>query len=135
MDLDQAVPQDEKLSLAHKFYLLSLPDALAPNKPGIKDEIMASVEKHSMAECYKHFAGLDKSPLGPCDTVLVERLATANATKLAELEAKITDMEENMGESEVRDARLEKVEQRSSFSFSGHPIPVVLATLCFLWRC
>ena len=101
MDIDTGVPQDEKLRLANKFYLLTCSDVLAPDKGAIKAEIMKSVEENGMSEWYRHFASLDKSPLQPRDDVLIERLSAANSTKLETIEAKIVDMEENMGESEV----------------------------------
>ena len=44
------------------------------------------------------------------DAALVASMEEVNAAKVAELDAKIADAEENLGENEVREAMLEKAE-------------------------
>ena len=48
------------------------------------------------------------SPLAPLDEALAARLEGENLNKLMAIEEKIKDAEENLGESEVRDAQMEK---------------------------
>ncbi len=46
----------------------------------------------------------------PMDTAKVAEMQTAIAAKLAELDEKVKDAEENLGETEVRDGMLAKAE-------------------------
>eukprot|EP01047_Picozoa_sp_COSAG01_P087635 COSAG01_NODE_20249_length_963_cov_37.143519_1_plen_113_part_00 len=61
-----------------------------------------------MVPWYRRFAGIAGSPLAPLDEGLCARLEAANAEKVAAIDGKIKDAEENLGESEVRDAKMEK---------------------------
>ena len=49
MDLDESVPQDEKLRLSHLIHRLGCDEGLAGDKAAIKAEIVSAVEEHG--EC------------------------------------------------------------------------------------
>ena len=61
-----------------------------------------------MSSWYRNVAALADSPLAPLDEALAARLEGENLNKLMAIEEKIKDAEENLGESEVRDAQMEK---------------------------
>jgi hypothetical protein len=46
MDLDEDVPQDEKLRVSHLLHRLTCADTLVPDKASIKAEIESAVEEH-----------------------------------------------------------------------------------------
>lgn len=63
-----------------------------------------------MASYYAHVVAALKIPN---DAALVESMNTANKKILAELEAKIVDAEENLGETELSEALIAKAEHFS----------------------
>lgn len=107
MDLDEDISQDEKLRLAVQHFLLTCSDVLVPDKAPIKADIMQSVEKGGLVAWYRNFV-TPESPLAPLDEALCAKLDVSNAEKVAAFDVKIKDAEENLGESEVRDAMIEK---------------------------
>jgi hypothetical protein len=62
-----------------------------------------------MAEWYSHFAK-EGSGLAPRNEALIAKLRESNAAKLVELEATIKDAEENLGDTEVKDAEIAKAQ-------------------------
>eukprot|EP00873_Tetraselmis_striata_P027388 jgi/Tetstr1/447652/TSEL_035010.t1 len=97
---------DAQLVLARKRFLCRnrIPGT---DLEALKAEILKEVVDNEMTHLYKHVC----HELGcPEDGALVAKLGAANAAELEGLEAKITDAEENLGESEVREALLAKAE-------------------------
>jgi len=101
--------QDAKLELAHIIFLLRTPEALAANPTTtvkeLHEALLKAIKTHKAAPLYKAATaefGLQK------DAALLTSLEADNAKELMELDAKIADAEENLGESEVRDALLAK---------------------------
>lgn len=71
------------------------------DRAALKQEIISTLTSHDMAPAYEEiFSSLDWA----VDAAELERMHAANAARLKELDAKIKDAEENLGEMEVRDA-------------------------------
>lgn len=104
---EESEPQDHLLVLAEKKYLLTHDPACDAN--AIIKDILQLVEEKDMAPYlqylidteFKHFNAITHADL-------LKKMTSANEQKLKELDDKITDAEENFGESEVREALLTK---------------------------
>ena len=66
-----------------------------------------------MSEWYNHFA-TQSTGLWPRNDALIAKLRAANDAKVVELDAAIKDAEENLGESEIKDAQLAKAKHYDS---------------------
>jgi len=88
-----------------KFELQSV-DRLK-NDAATKDNIMNAIKEHKMAPLYQIYA---KDLNWTVDNTLLESMKEENAKALKEMEASIEDAEENLGESELREALLKKAE-------------------------
>lgn len=73
----------------------------------IRDKIMKEITDHNMAPLYSIFC---KDLHWNLDKKLLEQMQAENTKKLKELEDNIKDAEENLGESELREALLKKSE-------------------------
>jgi len=93
------------LALATTRFVLGA-DASA-DKDQLKNELLAGVTEKNMAPFYE---ALCEEFGWEVDAALVASMEEVNAAKVAELDAKIADAEENLGENEVREAMLEKAE-------------------------
>lgn len=71
----------------------------------IQTDIMNTIDSYAMSYTYEYLCGLLNWNV---DDMLVQKLTAVNASKMKELEEKITHAKENEGETEVRDAMLEK---------------------------
>ncbi|KAL8144234.1 hypothetical protein V2J09_017266 [Rumex salicifolius] len=97
--------QNAHLILAHKLFLLKHPDVQDIEKVTLKEEILNALKLDDMAPLLEILAAdglleLDQSALSSMRAKIEE--------ELKKLDEKITDAEENLGESEVREAHLEK---------------------------
>jgi len=88
-----------------KFELQSV-DRLK-NDAATKDNIMNAIKEHKMAPLYQIYA---KDLNWTVDNTLLESMKEENAKALKEMDASIEDAEENLGESELREALLKKAE-------------------------
>ncbi|KAF8408369.1 hypothetical protein HHK36_007518 [Tetracentron sinense] len=93
------------LVLANKLFLLTQPDVVDIEKVRLREEVFASVKSDDMAPLYETLAAnsvleLDQSVLDPMRAKINDELKN--------LDEKIADAEENLGESEVREAHLAK---------------------------
>jgi len=88
-----------------KFELQSV-DRLK-NDAAIKDNIMKAIKEDKMAPLYQIYA---KDLNWTVDNTLLESMKEENAKALKEMDASIEDAEENLGESELREALLKKAE-------------------------
>lgn len=73
-----------------------------------KQELLAAVTEKGMLQYYEQH--LCPTPLGPADEALKAKLKAANDKELADIEAKIKDANENLGDVEIRDALLKKAD-------------------------
>lgn len=100
------IPQDPLLVLRSKISLAALCGDAARAR-ALAAEITAECEAGARAGVYERATrelGLD------ANAALITRMRAANTAKLAEMDAKIADAEENLGDSEVREALLAKAE-------------------------
>jgi len=77
------------------------------NDQTVKEKIMTEIKQHSMAPLYSIYC---KDLHWNVDAKLMEKMEDDNKTKLAQLDEAIKDAEENLGESELREALLKKSE-------------------------
>ncbi|MEW5300683.1 MAG: hypothetical protein WDW36_003596 [Sanguina aurantia] len=111
MSAPAEAPQDIKLLLARKIFLLKVSDAPGLDKPAIQAEVLAAVDKDALAPLYSYVC----AELGlPVDEAKLAGYREINAAKIKEIEDKIVDAQENLGETEVRDALLAKAEYLAS---------------------
>lgn len=102
---EKEATQDSKLSLAQKLFLLRSPDVEDIEKASLKEEVLALIKSDDMAGLYQFYC----HELGwELDQGCVDAMNAKNAEELKRLDDKIADAEENLGESEVREALLAK---------------------------
>lgn len=97
--------QQPQLILANKLFLLTHPDVADIEKVRLRQEVLDSVIADDMAPLYETLAS--NSVLDLDQTVLASMRAKIDE-QLKTLDEKIADAEENLGESEVREAHLAK---------------------------
>lgn len=78
-----------------------------PNDVETKEKLLTSMTEQQMAPLYSQVC---KELRWPVDTKLLSTMDEKNKTKIVELNAAISDAEENLGESEAREALLKKAE-------------------------
>jgi 26S proteasome regulatory subunit N7 len=97
--------EEQTVQLAHKIFLLKHPDVQDIEKVRLKDDVFAVVKANHMVPLYETLVA--DGVLG-IDQGLLDSMRTENDEELKKLEEKIVDAEENLGESEVREAHLAK---------------------------
>ncbi|CAL9038779.1 26S proteasome non-ATPase regulatory subunit 6 [Musa acuminata AAA Group] len=97
--------QQPHLVLAHKLFLLSHPDVDDIEKVRLRDEVVDAVKIHDMASL---FESLSASSVLGIDAAVLDSMRTRIEDEIKKLDDKIADAEENLGESEVREAHLAK---------------------------
>lgn len=97
--------QQPHLVLAHKLFLITHPDVQDIEKVRLKEEVFASVKADDMAPLYETLAA---DSILEMDQSLLSSMRAKNEEELKKLDEKIADAEENLGESEVREAHLAK---------------------------
>jgi len=97
--------QEPKLILAHKIFLLRHPDVPDIEKIELKNEVFNLIKAEDMANLYESLCG----ELGwDIDQDLLQTMRVKIEEELKKLDEKVSDAEENLGESEVREAHLAK---------------------------
>ncbi|KAM3748169.1 hypothetical protein ACB098_05G088300 [Castanea mollissima] len=97
--------QQPHLVLAHKLFLLRHPDVQDIEKVRLKDEVFAAVKSDDMAPLYETLVAdlvLER------DQGLLDSMRAKIDEEIKKLDEKIADAQENLGESEVREANLAK---------------------------
>ncbi|THU49738.1 hypothetical protein C4D60_Mb06t12700 [Musa balbisiana] len=97
--------QEPHLALAHKLFLLSHPDIDDIEKVRLRDEVLDAVKAHDMSSLYETLAAASVLEM---DAAVLDSMRTRIDDELKKLDDKIADAEENLGESEVREAHLAK---------------------------
>jgi len=95
------------LDLAQALFTLQAPHTSAEKKDEAKTLLDKEISEHNMAPFYKRVCEDLKWPL---DNEKLSSMEEQNKKTLEELDVKIKDAEENLGETEVRDAYLDKAE-------------------------
>lgn len=103
---EQVEAVDELIDLSQKLFLLSNPGS-AENEAELVAEVQKTVTERGMVTFYPQYC--EKFGWMMDDGVL-EAMKAKNDEKLKELDDKIKDAEENLGDSEVREALLAKAE-------------------------
>ncbi len=110
MEENQELTQDSKLLLAQKLFLLrssAATDVQEIEKQRLKDEVLVAIKEDDMAGLYQ--SCWQEEELGwELDQDLLDSMLQKNAAEVKKLDEKIADAEENLGESEVREALLAK---------------------------
>ncbi|CAL9093523.1 unnamed protein product [Musa hybrid cultivar] len=97
--------QELHLALAHKLFLLSHPDIDDIEKVRLRDEVLDAVKTDDMSSLYETLAAASVLEM---DATVLDSMRRRIDTELKKLDDKIADAEENLGESEVREAHLAK---------------------------
>ncbi|KAJ8771251.1 hypothetical protein K2173_026428 [Erythroxylum novogranatense] len=97
--------QQPHLILAHKRFLLTHPDVQDIEKVRLKEEVLAAVKADDMAPFYETLVA---DGLVEKDQGFFDAMRAKNEEEIKKLDEKIADAEENLGESEVREAHLAK---------------------------
>ncbi|CAL9179443.1 unnamed protein product, partial [Musa hybrid cultivar] len=97
--------QQQHIALAHKLFLLTHPDVDDIEKVRLRDEVLDAVKTRDMASLYESLAVASVLEM---DTAVLDRMRKRIEDELKTLDDKIADAEENLGESEVREAHLAK---------------------------
>ncbi|MBA0678436.1 hypothetical protein Goari_019783 [Gossypium aridum] len=105
MDPQDGTQQSQQLILAHNVFLLKHPDVSDIEKVRLSDEVLNSVQSNDMTSYYETLV-TDK--VLELDQSLLESMRAKNEEEIKKLDEKIADAEENLGESEVREAHLAK---------------------------
>uniref|UniRef100_A0A7R9UZ32 26S proteasome regulatory subunit RPN7 n=1 Tax=Chlamydomonas euryale TaxID=1486919 RepID=A0A7R9UZ32_9CHLO len=108
---DELAEQDFKLALANKIFLLKAEECPSVDKTALQKDVLNDVMKHDLLPIYDHCC----AELGwTVDQAVRAAMKAKNDAKMEELESKIKDAEENLGEQEVRDALLAKADYLAS---------------------
>ncbi|KAB2089636.1 hypothetical protein ERO13_A03G062400v2 [Gossypium hirsutum] len=105
MDTQDGTQQSQQLILAHNVFLLKHPDVSDIEKVRLRDEVLNSVQSNDMTSYYETLVTDEVLEL---DQSLLESMRAKNEEEIKKLDEKIADAEENLGESEVREAHLAK---------------------------
>ncbi|KAD4889064.1 hypothetical protein E3N88_21137 [Mikania micrantha] len=97
--------QQSHLLLANKLFLLTHSDVDDIEKVRLRDEIMSTVVADDITALYET---LTASSVLELDQKVLDSMRAKTAEELINLDEKIADAEENLGESEVREAHLAK---------------------------
>ncbi|KAL4584823.1 hypothetical protein LXL04_009433 [Taraxacum kok-saghyz] len=97
--------QQPHLVLANKLFLLTHSDVDDIEKVRLRDEVMSTVVADDMAPLYETLAA---DLVLQLDQKVLDSMRAKISEELKKLDEKIADAEENLGESEVREAHLAK---------------------------
>lgn len=97
--------QQPHLVLANKLFLLTHPDVQDIEKVSLREEVFAAVKSDNMVSLYETLAA---NSVLEIDQTIMESMRAKNEEEVKKLDEKIADAEENLGESEVREAHLAK---------------------------
>ncbi|KAL4283011.1 hypothetical protein GQ457_16G031530 [Hibiscus cannabinus] len=105
MDAQDGNQQSLQLILGHNVFLLKHPDVADIDKVRLKDEVLNAVKSNEMTPFYETLVA-DK--VVELDQSVLDSMRAKNEDEIKKLDEKIADAEENLGESEVREAHLAK---------------------------
>ncbi|KAI3864035.1 hypothetical protein MKW98_031627 [Papaver atlanticum] len=95
--------QEKRLVLANKLSHLTHSDVSDIDKVRIREEVLDAVKSDDMAPLYETLVSTNVLDM---DSKLLESMRAKNAEELKKIDEKVADAEENLGESEVREAHL-----------------------------
>ncbi|KAF8373945.1 rpn-7, partial [Pristionchus pacificus] len=103
----EMISKNPNLELAQSRFLLSHSEVAKDKKEEIWQNLFKEIKEYDMAPLYKSICEELQVPI---DATLYESMKSRNAKRIEEIEAEIEDAEQNLGESEVRQAWLKKSE-------------------------
>ncbi|KAI3884977.1 hypothetical protein MKW98_002369 [Papaver atlanticum] len=101
----QEEKQEKSLVLSNKLFHLTHPDVSDIDKIRLREEVLDAVKSDDMAPLYESLVADNVLEMDP---KLFESMRAKNAEELKKIDEKVADAEENLGESEVREAHLAK---------------------------
>ncbi|KAL9235576.1 hypothetical protein vseg_010322 [Gypsophila vaccaria] len=101
----QEEAQNAHLVLSHKLFLLTHPDVADIDKVRLTDDVTSAITSDYMVSLYESLASKGVVKL---DQSVLDSMRQSIDDELKKLDEKIADAEENLGESEVREAHLAK---------------------------
>ncbi|CAN4084891.1 unnamed protein product [Withania somnifera] len=104
MDSEEGTQQPQ-LVLARKLFRLTHPDVNDLDKVRLREEVLEAVVSNDMVPLYETLVSNGVLNL---DQKVLDSMRAKNCDELKKLDEKIADAEENLGESEVREAHLAK---------------------------
>jgi len=105
--MEEAIEANPNMELAQLRFQLTLSDELSPNKAELKQHLLTAIEADKMLPFY--LSVVDQLKWEP-DQALVDKLKASNEETLKTLDDKVKDAEENLGESEIREALLARAD-------------------------
>ncbi|KAK8507041.1 hypothetical protein V6N13_069835 [Hibiscus sabdariffa] len=105
MDAQDGNQQSLQLILGHNVFLLKHPDVADIDKVRLKEDVLNAVKSNEMTPYYETLVA-DK--VVEVDQSILDSMRAKNEDEIKKLDEKIADAEENLGESEVREAHLAK---------------------------
>ncbi|CAO3617868.1 unnamed protein product [Cunninghamella blakesleeana] len=102
---DNELEKVPDLYLAHHRFIVNLGPENLKNES--KQQLLKTIEEQNMAPFYKLIVDEFKIAL---DQGLLERMENANKEQLQKFDDRVTDAEQNQGETEINDALLEKAD-------------------------
>ncbi|RZC74567.1 hypothetical protein C5167_050044 [Papaver somniferum] len=101
----QEEKQEKSLVLSNKLFHLTHPDVSDIDKIRLREEVLDAVKSDDMAPLYESLVADNVLEMDPKH---LESMRAKNAEELKKIDEKVADAEENLGESEVREAHLAK---------------------------
>jgi len=105
--MEEAIESNPNLEHAQLRFQLTLSDELTPNKAEVKQKLLAAIEADKMLPYYLSLVDQFK---WEADQGLVDKLKASNDETIKTLDDKVKDAEENLGESEIREALLARAD-------------------------
>jgi len=104
---EELLEKNPDLDLAQLRFQLTLPDDLIKDKAGLTQKLISTITDKKMLPFYLSLAEQFK---WEADNALVDALRKSNEEELKTIDDKIKDAQENLGESEIRDALLARAD-------------------------
>lgn len=104
---EEGLKKIPNLELSQKLFTLQTKYSSNTQKEDAKAYLEKQIEKHEMAPFYEYVCTELKWSV---DNERLQKMKDTNSKKIEELDSKIKDAEENLGEVEIRDAYLNKAE-------------------------
>jgi 26S proteasome regulatory subunit N7 len=104
---ENAIEKNPDLDLAQLHFALTLPDEVYKDKKGAAAKLLDAIKEKKMLPFYN---SLVEQHVFKADNALIDELKASNEGELKTLDEKIKDAEENLGESEIREALLARAD-------------------------
>lgn len=107
MDIEE-LPKSVIIALAEDLFISQPDSAVSPDlRQQAKQRALDSIKEHGMSHFYRIAAEMWGEPV---DEPVVQELEARNDTEMKEIEAKISDAQENLGDVEIREGHLAKAD-------------------------